>query len=362
MPVRILHIVTYMGRGGLETFLMNCYRNIDRNQFQFDFLVHRAYQADYDEEILTMGGRIHRIRPLNPFHPGYYKDLISFFRTHPEYRIVHCHLDCMSAIPLLAAALCGIPIRIAHAHSACQERNWKYPLKCFFMKLIPTVSTQLFACSETAGKWMFSGHSYIVVKNGICTSAFESNLHLRNALRKQLNVDNRWIVGHVGRFSPVKNHRFLVDVFAYLHARNPDAFLLLVGDGPLRSIVSQQIAALHLEESVFFAGIQADPAPWYQAMDLFLFPSLDEGFGIAALEAQASGLPCILSNTIPSECIATDLVTQLPLDISAKEWADYIMHMPLSQRAERCLDLRNYGLDITQTVSFLQDFYRKADE
>ena len=360
MPVRILHIVTYMGRGGLETFLMNCYRNLDRRRFQFDFLVHRPFQADYDDEILALGGRIYRLPPLNPIHPGYYRALLAFFRNHPEYRIVHCHLDCMSAIPLFFAKLTGIPVRIAHAHSADQEKNWKYPIKRFFLKHIPTYATHLFACSEAAGKWMFSGYPFSVVRNGISANAFAYDPDVRRTMRKKLNAGNRMVIGHVGRFFPVKNHGFLVDVFAQLHARDPDTFLLLVGDGPLRSTIHQQIIDLKLQDSVFFAGNQADPAPWYQAMDLFLFPSENEGFGMAALEAQAAGLPCVLSHSVPGDCIVTDHVTQLPLNASASEWSAHILSLSFSQRSDCSSALLDQGFDISQSAGFLQEFYEKA--
>ena len=360
MPVRILHIVTYMGRGGLETFLMNCYRSLDKSQFQFDFLVHRPFQADYDEEIRALGGRIYRIRPLNPLHPGYYRGLISFFRSHPEYRIVHCHLDCMSALPLSAAKACGIPVRIAHAHSSCQDRDWKYPLKSFFRLWIPKFATHLFACSHAAGAWTFPNQLFSILHNGINPELFRYDPTVRTCLRESMNAEEKYVIGHVGRFAPAKNHRFLLEIFAKLHTAKPNACLLLVGDGPLRESLQQQVVKYGLQDSVCFAGIRDDTANWYQAMDLFVFPSLYEGFGMAALEAQASGLPCVLSDTIPADCIVTDCVTRLSLTASADEWAEHILALPSSKRESRASEIRSHGFDISQTVETLQDFYRKA--
>ena len=143
--VRVLHIVTYMGRGGLETMLMNYYRNIDRSKVQFDFLVHRDFKADYDDEIESLGGRIYRISPLNPFSLNYYKELDSFFKEHEEYKIVHVHQDCMSSIALKVAKKNNVPIRIGHSHNANQDKNLKYILKRIYMKSIPAYATHLFA-------------------------------------------------------------------------------------------------------------------------------------------------------------------------------------------------------------------------
>ena len=153
-PIRILYVVTYMGRGGLETMLMNYYRQIDRNEVQFDFLVHRDFEADYDKEILKLGGKIYHLPRLNPWDYRYLKKLDEFFQQHKEYKIVHSHLDCMAGIPLKYAKKNGIPVRIAHAHSKSQDKDFKYPLKLWMKRMIPRYATKLFACGEEAGEWM----------------------------------------------------------------------------------------------------------------------------------------------------------------------------------------------------------------
>ena len=153
--IRVLHVVTYMGRGGLETMLMNYYRNIDRSRVQFDILVHRNFEADYDKEILSMGGRIFHISRLVPWSRSYRKKLKNFFLEHPEYRIVHVHQDCLSSVALQCAKECGVPVRIAHSHNRNQDKNIKYLIKLYYMKQIPKFATEYFACSKEAGDWMF---------------------------------------------------------------------------------------------------------------------------------------------------------------------------------------------------------------
>ena len=167
MTIRVLHIVTYMGRGGLETMLMNYYRHINRDKVQFDFLVHRDFEADYDEEIHELGGKIYHISRLIPWSYTYREKLKHFFREHPEYKIVHVHQDCLSSVALQCAKECGVPVRIAHSHNSAQDKNLKYLVKLYYMRKIPNYATDLFACSEAAGKWMFGSKPFQVVHNAI---------------------------------------------------------------------------------------------------------------------------------------------------------------------------------------------------
>lgn len=357
--IRILHIVTYMGRGGLETLIMNCYRHIDREKVQFDFLVHRSFRADYDDEIEALGGMIYRMPRLNPFSPGYYNALRAFFGGHPEYRIVHCHLDCMSAIPLSVAKNCGVPVRIAHSHNANQDRNWKYPLKLLFMKQIPNTATHFFACSKDAGSWMFPGQDITVVNNGIETEKFRFDAEVRDAVRAELGIHDELVLGHTGRFMPQKNHDFLMDVFAHVHKQRPDSLLLLIGEGPLEDQVRRKADALGLSESVRFLGVRSDVNRFLQAMDIFLMPSLYEGLSLASVEAQTCGLPCFFSDSVPTDCKITDNVHFLPLTMSAKDWAERILSTDIHNRRSGHEAVCSAGFDIQTTADYLQSFYLK---
>lgn len=355
-PIRILQIVSYMQRRGLETLLMNCMRRMDRSKVQFDFIVHRSFRADYDDEIEVLGGRIYRLPRLNPFSPAYQKALRGFFREHPEYRIVHCHLDCMSSLPLAAAKASGVPVRIAHAHSSSQDKDLKYLLKRHYMKKIPAAATHFFACSGAAGSWMFPGRSVRLIRNGIDTAAFAFDPRQRAVRRRELGLDKQLTVGHVGRLIDVKNHSFLLEVFAELLRSAPDAVLLLVGSGPLEEQLREKARVLGLEDQVRFLGVRSDVPALMQAMDVFVLPSLYEGLGISAVEAQASGLPCLLSDRVPTDCGMTDQVEFLPLR-SPERWAQAILRAAGLPRYGDCSDIVRAGYDITSTAGELQQFY-----
>lgn len=355
MPIRILHIVTYMGRGGLETMLMNYYRAIDRNRIQFDFLTHRDFRADYDDEIEALGGRIYRLPNLNPFSRSYLDALDRFFAEHLEYRIVHSHLDCMSAIPLKAAKKHGVPVRIAHAHSSRQDRDLKYPLKLLFKRGIARQATQLFACGKEAGKWMFGTDDFHVLNNAIDAERYRFDPKVRQEVRSELGIPaDALVAGHVGRFMAPKNHGFLLRIFAELpdHAR-----LLLVGDGVLRTNIEQQAKVLAIRDRIIFTGVRTDVDRLLQAMDIFLMPSLFEGLPVSIVEAQAAGLPCVISDKVPIECKKTDLITQLPLDASPAEWAEAVLAAAKQPRTDTLMQIREAGFDIRANAEWLQNYY-----
>lgn len=360
--VRVLHIVTNMDRGGLETMLMNYYRHMDREKIQFDFLEHRRDRAAYDDEIESLGGRIFRLPRLNPLSSDYFHALNAFFAAHPEYRIVHSHLDCMSAYPLCAAKNAKVPVRIAHAHSTSQDRNWKLVFKLISKKLISLYTTDLFACSADAGEWMFGTKDVHILPNAIDIERYAFNLLIRNQTKKALGLDDAFVIGHVGRFSAVKNHSFLTDVFAQIKRQEPNSKLLLVGAGSEMQAVQQKVKALGLGADVIFTGVRNDVANLMQAMDVFVFPSLHEGLGIVLIEAQAAGLPCVVSDTIPREAYLTDLVTAEKLSSSVEKWAEKILKKRDFPRTDRRDEIAAHGFDITTEAVKLQEFYINAYE
>ena len=360
MPIRILHVVTYMGRGGLETMLMNYYRAIDRTKVQFDFLTHRDFRADYDDEIEALGGRIYRLPNLNPFSKTYLGALDRFFSEHPEYHIVHSHLDCMSGIPLKAAKKHGVPVRIGHAHNSNQPRDAKYLLKLLYKREIARNATQLFACSEEAGRWMFGGADYCVLNNAIDAVKYSYDIDTRTDVRRSLGLpEDGVVVGHVGRFDPQKNHSFLLNIFAQMPG---DARLLLVGDGVLRHDAEQQAEKLGIRDRVFFMGVRSDVDRLLQAMDVFLMPSLFEGLPVSIVEAQAAGLPCLISDKVPIECRKTDLVTQISLAASPAEWAEAVLSAAKMPRRDTLEQIRKAGFDIKANAEWLMEFYMERSE
>lgn len=357
MPIRILHIVTYMGRGGLETMLMNYYRHIDRSKLQFDFLVHRDFEADYDGEILSMGGKIYHLPPLNPFGSSYRKALDAFFAAHPEYRIVHSHLDCMAGIPLKAAKKYGVPVRIAHSHNSNQTKDLKYLLKLCFKRNIRNYATSLFACSEKAGKWMFGTDDFRVLNNAIDAASYVYDPQIRAEARDELGIPgDAFVIGHVGRFAPPKNHVFLTEILEKAVAINKNTIGLLVGDGELRNRIEQSVQERNIGDKVIFTGVRPDVNRLLQAMDVFVFPSIYEGLPVSIVEAQAAGLPCLISDKVPIECKKTDLVTQLPVTLGAEQWAETALKA--AQPRVRTLEqIKEAGFDIEENANKLTEFY-----
>lgn len=357
MPIHILHIVTYMGRGGLESMLMNYYRHMDRSKVQFDFLVHRDFEADYDQEILSLGGQIHHISRLVPWSGKYRQELKDFFLAHPEYRIVHVHQDCLSSVALQCAKECGIPVRISHAHSSSAVKNLKYPIKLFYRKQISRYSTDLFACSQAAGQWMFCSAPFQVLNNAVDARKYEYDAETQQRIKAKLGIQDQLVVGHVGRFRTEKNHEFLINVFAALVQKHPDSILLLAGDGDLQPAIQEKVQNLGLSDKVQFLGACSNVNQLLQAMNVFVFPSLYEGLPVTMVEAQAAGVPCVISDRVPPECIITDLVTQKSLQDSPESWADEILKHRTDSRELSYHKICKAGFDIEDNARKLQEFY-----
>ncbi len=356
MPIRVLQIVTTMNRGGLETMLMNYYRHIDRTKVQFDFLVHRPEEGDYEKEILSLGGRVYRVTSLNPFSPAYYNALNSFFSEH-KYSIVHCHLDCMSAIPLSVAKKHGVKHRFAHAHSKSQDKDLKYPLKIFCKSLIPLFASELFACGKEAGDWMFNGKTFSVINNAIDAAKYIFNNSVRENKRIEFDLSEHFTICHVGRFCYPKNHNFIIDVFNEILKIEPNAQLLLVGTGDGLSDIRNKVNDMHIGNNVHFLGLRSDIPELLMASDAFLFPSMYEGVSLATIEAQASGLPCCFSDRIPKECKVTDDVIFISLEKSPSYWAEQVYNSKHYQRPDNYKYIKNAGYDICDKANWLENLY-----
>lgn len=356
-PIRVLHIVTHMNRGGLETMIMNYYRHIDRTKIQFDFLTHRTGKKDYDEEIEALGGHIYHLPALNPFSMQYRHQLKQFFLEHPEYQIVHSHLDCMSAIPLKYAKKAGVKHRIAHAHSTSQDKNMKFWLKRIYMQFIPKYATDLFACGHEAGKWMFGEHDFYILNNAIEAQQYGFDLAKSKQGKDKLGLKDYFVIGHVGRFSEPKNHIFLIDLFHEYVKQDESAKLLLIGDGTLKKSIEQKVQKLNLNEKVLFLGVRDDIPALMQVMDVFLFPSIYEGLPVTLIEAQASGLPCVISDVISDEVIVTDLIQKVSLHDDLNAWVEAINKTKAVTRKNTYEAISQSGFDVIKNVHELEKIY-----
>ena len=361
-PIRILQFVGNMDAGGMETFLMNMYRKIDRSAFQFDFVVHYKKKGVYEDEIHQLGGNIYCLPLLEEKNPiRYSRKLKQLFREHPEYKIVHGHHSALGFLYLKIAKECDIPIRIAHSHNSEYTRTVRGLVTHLFEKFYPYNANWYLACSYNSGVFMF-GHKrrFTVVKNGIDVEKFRFRDTIRNQKRKELNIENKFVIGHVGRFQTQKNHKFLIKVFKEIHKRMSDAVLVLVGDGELRNQIENEIRNYNLEKYVILTGVRTDVNELVQAFDVFLFPSLYEGLPLTLVEAQISGLPIVCSSVITDECKMIPEYYTLGLNENISEWVHVVMKLTLitHDRSVSYKNIINAGFDSESCVRELESLYK----
>ncbi|CAH8768223.1 glycosyltransferase family 1 protein [Paenibacillus dendritiformis] len=361
-PVRVLHAVVNMNRGGAETLIMNLYRNLDRSKIQFDFLTCKP--GVYDRQIERMGGKIYRIPYISGVDViGYWQALSSFFKDHAGYRLIHAHMDKMSGWVLKAARQAGIPCRIAHSHNTRSEGGFAAKaFKWYAGQSISSSATHLLACSQAAARWLFkqSSDTAGIVKNGIEQERFFFRSEVRDAVRKELGIgESAFVLGHVGRFQHQKNHAYLIEVYAKARPMLNDSVLLLAGDGPLRDELQRQTERLKLENSVRFLGVRSDIDRLLQALDLFVFPSRHEGLPLTLVEAQGAGLPCIISDNVTRE---VDLGLGLIQSLSLKDqqaWVERVLEAARDGASREIPGdaLRMQGYDIRDTARWLENYY-----
>lgn len=356
--IRVLQVVNIMDRAGLETMLMNYYRNIDRSQVQFDFLTHRDTLGAYEDEIKELGGKIFRAPRLYPQNYLRYCSFMSkFFAEHQEYKIVHSHIDTMSAFPLYAAKKAGVPNRIGHSHSSKLDLDFKLPIKYIAKLFMPYEANLYFACSQKAANFMYPGKKAQIIHNAIDLTKFQYEDFKRNYIRNKLNLNGKFVIGHVGRFYYVKNQMFLLEIVNEIKKVNSNVRLLLVGKGEDEKNLRKKVEDLKLQENVIFLIDRADVNDLYQAMDVFVMPSIFEGLPVVGVEAQANGLPCLFSNTISREVLLTNQAEMMSLKCHPKEWADRVVNMRREKSEDTQTQLSEKGYDIKIEAQKLQKCY-----
>lgn len=356
--IRVLQCVNSMHRAGLETMLMNYYRNIDRTKIQFDFLTHRPEKGDYDDEIISLGGRVYyapRLYPQN--YPAYFAYMKRFFQEHPEYKIVHSHIDAMSYLPLLAAKKAGVPVRISHSHSTSVDRDFKYALKQYFRWRLPDAANYRMACGEEAGKFLHRGKSFEVIPNAVDMERFYFDPVTRQRVREELKIEDALVLGHVGRFSYPKNHEFLLRIFSEVLKREKKAVLMLVGKGEKEDQIRKMAEDLEIADRVMFLGSRDDVSRMYQAMDVFVMPSFFEGVPLVGVEAQASNLPCFFSDRVTREVRITDRCQFLSLEDTPAQWAQRILEAEKQDRGEISQALQESVFQVKNSCKKLEAYY-----
>ena len=368
-PIRILHIVGRMDRGGIETMLMNIYRNIDRTKVQFDFLAHYGREAAYNDEIRAMGGRIYEMPALKTDEKVYYwryfqyvRALHKFFREHREYRVIHGHMTNTASIYMPIAKKYGVTCRIAHSHSTKGKAGLLGKVTVLLQSSVSKHATDWFACSEAAAKWLYPKHALEqgrvkLISNAVDAEKFRFDPALRQRIRRELELEDRLVIGCVGRFRPEKNQIFLIRVLAEILKTRSDVTLLFVGEGPCEQNVKALARELAVEDQVLFLGMRDDVPALMQAMDVFVLPSLWEGLPVVIVEAQASGLPCVVSDGLTREVNALGAVNFLSLDAPITHWTQAILQAAQLPRKDTLDRIRAAGFDIHSTVPWLQEFY-----
>ncbi len=371
--IRVLHVVGRLDIGGAESRIMDLYRNSNPEEIQFDFMQHTTDRCAFEAEVEELGGHVYhvpRFRITNLL--SYRKAWKEFFKEHPEIDVVHGHMTSTAAIYLPIGKKIAKAHTIAHARSAGVDPGIKGKITQFLRKNLAEKCDQCFACSKLAGEAVFGKKAWQegkvkYIPNAIEVEQFAYDVKKREEIRYNLMIQDKFVVGHVGRFSPVKNHEYLLDVLEALvenNKKNPsqerkEVVLLLVGDGPLREEIMEKTAARGLSAQVLFVGNQKNVWEYYQAMDCFLLPSFYEGLPGTAVEAQCSGLPCILSDTITNEAAVTELVSYKSIKSSPKEWANCIMTVEVNARRSYVEEVRAAEFDVKLQAVELMCYYKE---
>ena len=367
-PIRIAHIMGKWLGGGVESVVMNYYRNIDRNKVQFDFICDEDSKYIPTDEIESLGGKVILIPPYQkPFK--YHKELKKVLKEG-NYKIVHSHISTMSFFSLWAAKSAKVPVRIAHAHSTTNKQEKKKNLMKQVLRPFSKVfATDYFCCSELAGRWLFGNKTYddgkvYLLNNAIDVDKYKYDKKIRIDKRKELNLkDNDLVIGHIGRFVKQKNHDFLIDIFDEIHKQNKNTILLLAGDGPLKEEIQNKVKKIGLEKNVQFLGQRNDANELYQAMDAFVLPSLYEGLPVVGVEAQAAGLPCFLSTDMTKETKVLDSTQFISLTHDTKYWADKILkEVKTFERKDSSREITDNNFNIKKEIRKIEKQYQQLLE
>jgi len=359
--IRILQMIGSLNVGGSQTMLLNIYRNIDRSKIQFDFVLDHPKETYFAEEVKALGGRIYTRPGYNGSNAAEIKrEWSNFFYLHPEYKVLHSHVRSYASLYLPVAKKHGVKT-VIHSHStsngtgavAMAKNALQFPLK--------KQADILMACSTEAGLWLYGekamkSDKYVFMPNGVDLERFCYSEEKRRAARRELGIEDKFVVGHVGRYLPDKNHAFLLEAFAKLKASRPESVLLLVGEGGEQLRCAQKAVELGIAEAVIMTGNRNDVPELLCAMDVFAFPSIREGLPVTLIEAQATGLPCIISENISPDVDISPLVKRLPID-NAERWAREMLaeHKRMDVKA----DIISAGFDVRESAKKLCELYVK---
>lgn len=364
--VRVLQAIGSLYLGGSQTMVMNLYRNIDRSKMQFDFIIDHTVDMDFEEEIKRLGGKIY----IMPTFKGYNVVQVirawnEFFSSHPEYKVLHSHVRSYASVYLPIAKKYGLKT-VIHSHSTSNGSGFSALVKQVLQYPLRYQADCYLSCSELAGEWLFGkkivkNEKFKILQNAIDIKQYQFNEEARYKIRKELGLNQEILFGHVGRFHESKNPIFLISTFYQIQKVIPNSKLVMVGDGYLRGQIEATIRQLEIEKDVILLGLRSDVKDIIQAMDCFLFPSCWEGVPVTVIEAQASGLPCFVSDTVTKDVGISEQVHYLPINQGPEPWAKAVAAADLT-RKNVVEDIKRAGFDIKTTSAWLMNLYNTLGE
>ena len=360
--VRVLQVIGLACGGGVESVIMNYYHNIDKDKVQFDFVVHKNPLKSFVDEAEKYGGKVYEVTPYTKNIFAFTYEIYTIIKNG-HYNIVHSNMNSLSGFPLFAAWLASAKVRILHNHTTdTKAEGLRTVIKTSLRPFAKMFANKYWACSKLAAEWMYgkkavNAGKITIINNAIDLDKFAFNQEKRDKLRKELGLEGKFVIGHVGRFMKQKNHEFLIDIFAEVAKKRDNAVLVLIGDGLLMETIKNKVRDFHLADKVLFLGVRNDVADLYNVMDVFLFPSLYEGLGMVAVEAQVNGLPVVASTEVPVEAKVSDNIKWVTLNMEAKKWEKEILCAKRVPFAETIKRMQNSGFDISKEARKLENEY-----
>lgn len=361
-PLRVLQIMGIVESGGVEAVIMNYYCHIDKSKVQFDFVMHKGGNTNYIDAVKSMGARVYEITPYTKNLFTFTYDIYKIIKKG-HYDIVHSNMNSLSGFPLFAAWLAGARVRILHNHTTdTKAEGFRTVIKRTLRPFAKMFANQYWACSKLAAEWMYGKQAVdsgkvTIINNAIDLNKFAFSQKKRDALRNELGLEGKFVVGHVGRFMKQKNHEFLIDTFAEVAKQKENAVLMLIGEGPLMVAIRKKVNELHLEKKVVFLGVRNDVADLYNVMDVFALPSFYEGLPVVGVEVQANGLPFLCSDQVTREILISDSIELLALNDGAEKWAEEILSAKRVAFAETLKSMQESGFDISNEARKLENKY-----
>lgn len=373
--VKVLQVHGGMERGGTESVIMNWYRNIDKNEVQFDFTTMQEKRCAYDDEIESMGGKIIYVPPRAKVgNLNHFKAIYKCIKENGPYDAVHSHMNYHGGLVALAAKLAGVKTIVCHAHNTedVTDQSIKRKVELTILRnLMHTCSTNLLACGKEAGKFVFGEHAkFKVINNAVDIENFkpadeQMNIKIKE-LKDKYELNDTLILGHIGRFNIQKNHKFIIEILKELKTKTNKFKFLFIGDGELREEILESIKKEGLESNVIYLGLQSDINIWLNIMDILVFPSLFEGLPVVLVEAQSTGLPCIIANTISKDVdLGLDLVKFLSIDIESNIWANEILNNTMKKENDKNKikeQLKKEGYYLEDNIEIIKSIYKNKSK